>query len=169
MKQLLATLTIFTISSSLLFVSCGDKTASSTTEIKPTFDIAGAKKAIDSANAAFGAFVSKSDSVGLASLYTSDAKLMVPNMPTASGRTSIQSAFGGIFAASGPIGITLTANEVSGTEELISEVGTYSMTDKAGKEIDKGKYIVLWKQEDSKWKLFRDCWNSDLPPTASGK
>lgn len=169
MKQLLATLTIFSVSS-LLFVSCDDKTASSTTEeIKPTFDIAGARKAIDSANAAFGAFVSKGDSVGLASLYTSDAKLMVPNMPTASGRNSIQSAFGGMFAATGPIGITLTADEVSGTEELVSEVGTYSMTDKAGKEIDKGKYIVLWKQEGGNWKLFRDCWNSDLPPVAPGK
>lgn len=50
-------------------------------------------------------------------------------------------------AATGPGGITLTANEVSGTEELVSEIGTYSMTDKAGKEIDKGKYIVLWNRE----------------------
>ncbi|HET6767066.1 MAG TPA: DUF4440 domain-containing protein [Chitinophagaceae bacterium] len=169
MKQLLTTLTIFSVTF-LLFVSCADKTSSSTTEeIKPTFDIAGARKAIDSANAAFGAFVSKGDSVGLSSLYTSDATLMGPNMPTASGRNSIQSAFGGMFAAMGPIGITLTANEVSGTDELVSEVGTYSMTDKAGKEIDKGKYIVLWKQEDGKWKLFRDCWNSDLPAIAPGK
>ena len=44
MKQLLTALTIFLVSS-LLFISCGDKTASSTTEeIRPTFDIAGAKK-----------------------------------------------------------------------------------------------------------------------------
>jgi ketosteroid isomerase-like protein len=35
--------------------------------------------------------------------------------------------------------------------------------DKDGKQIDKGKYIVLWKKEDGKWKLFRDCYNSDLP------
>ena len=167
MKQLLTTLTIFSISS-LLFISCADKTASSTTEeIKPTFDIAGAKKVIDSLNVAFGSMVSKGDSVGLASLYTSDAKFMVPNMPTASGRSAIQSAFAGLFAAMGTPGLTLTTTDIWGTEELITEVGTYTMTDKTGKEMDKGKYIDLWKMEDGKWKLHRDIFNSDMPPPPS--
>ena len=53
---------------------------------------------------------------------------------------------------------------VWGTEELVTEVGSYTMTDKAGKEIDKGKYIDLWKMEDGKWKLHRDIFNSDMPP-----
>ncbi|HET6724090.1 MAG TPA: nuclear transport factor 2 family protein [Chitinophagaceae bacterium] len=167
MKQLLATLTIFSVSS-LLFVSCDDKTASSTTEeIKPTFDIAGAKKVIDSLNVVFGSMVSKGDSVGLASLYTSDAKFMVPNMPTASGRSAIQSAFAGLFAAMGTPGLALTTTDIWGSEELITEVGTYTMTDKTGKEIDKGKYIDLWKMEDGKWKLHRDIFNSDMPPSSS--
>jgi ketosteroid isomerase-like protein len=169
MKQLLTTLGILVISS-ILFVACGDKTASSTTEeIKPTFDLAGARKVIDSTNAVFGSMVSKGDSVGLASLYTSDAKFMMPNSPTASGRGAIQSAFAGLFAAIGTPGLTLTANDVWGTEELLTEVGSYTMTDKTGKEIDKGKYIDLWKMEDGKWKLHRDIFNSDLPPTAPPK
>jgi ketosteroid isomerase-like protein len=37
------------------------------------------------------------------------------------------------------------------------------MTDKDGKEIDRGKALELWKMEDGKWKLFRDIFNSDLP------
>ena len=163
MKQLLTALTIFSVSS-LLLISCGDKTASSTTEeIRPTFDIAGAKKVIDSLNVVFGSMISKGDSVGLASLYTSDAKFMMPNMPTASGRNAIQSAFAGLFAAMGTPGLTLTTNDIWGTEELITEVGTYTMTDETGKEIDKGKYIDLWKMEDGKWKLHRDIFNSDMP------
>ena len=167
MKQLLTTLTIFSVSS-LLFISCGDKTASSTTEeIKPTFDIAGAKKVIDSLNVVFGSMVSKGDSSGLASLYTSDAKFMVPNMPTASGRNAVQSAFAGLFAAIGTPNLTLTTNDIWGTEELITEVGSYTMTDKTGKEIDKGKYIDLWKMEDGKWKLHRDIFNSDMPSPPS--
>jgi ketosteroid isomerase-like protein len=97
-------------------------------------------------------------------MYTSDAKFMVEHMPTASGGSAIQSAFAGMFAAMGTPSLTLTANEVSGTEEMVSEVGTYSMTDKSGKEFDKGKYIVLWKMEDGKWKLHRDIFNSDRPP-----
>jgi len=169
MKQLLTALAIFSISS-LTFIACNDKEeVDKKDDIRPTFDIAGAKKIIDSLNVVFGSMVSKGDSVGLASLYTSDAKLMVPNMPTASGRSSIQSAFAGLFAEMGTPGLTLTTSDIWGTEELITEVGTYTMTDKAGKQVDKGKYIDLWKMEDGKWKLHRDIFNSDLPPMAPPK
>ena len=176
MKQLLTVIVIFSITS--LFIACSSNTAeessSNTTtekEIKPSFDLAAAKKVIDSTNAVFGAMVSKGDSVGLASLYTSDAKFMGPNMPTAIGRNGVQSAFAGLFAAMGTPNLTLTANEVWGTEELLTEVGSYTMTDKTGKEIDKGKYIDLWKMEDGKWKLHRDIFNSDMPvmPMAPAK
>ena len=172
MKQLLTVLVIF--SNALLFIACSSNTAeessSNTTtekEIKPSFDLAAVKKIIDSTNAVFGSMVSKGDSVGLASLYTSDAKFMAPNSPTAIGRNAIQSAFAGLFAAMGTPGLTLTANDVWGTEELVTEVGTYTMTDKTGKEIDKGKYIDLWKMEDGKWKLHRDIFNSDMPLLSS--
>jgi len=167
MKQLLTVLVIFSITS-VLFISCSDKTSESgtntATEVKSTFDLAAVKKVIDSTNVVFGSFISKGDSVGLASLYTSDAKFMTPNMPTASGRSGVQSAFAGLFAAMGTPGLTLTANEIWGTEELVTEVGSYTMTDKTGKEIDKGKYIDLWKMEEGKWKIHRDIFNSDMPP-----
>jgi ketosteroid isomerase-like protein len=29
--------------------------------------------------------------------------------------------------------------------------------------MDRGKYIVVWKDEGGKWKLHRDIWNSSLP------
>jgi len=167
MKQLLTVLVFFSITT--LFIACNSNTAESSTntateERANTFDLAAVKKIIDSTNVVFGYMISKGDSVGLASLYTSDAKFMAPNSPTASGRSGVQSAFAGLFAAMGTPGLTLTANEVWGTEELITEVGTYTMTDKTGKEIDKGKYIDLWKMEDGKWKLHRDIFNSDMPP-----
>jgi ketosteroid isomerase-like protein len=174
MKQLLTTLVIFLISSALL-ISCSNTASESGTntatskEEKSTFDLAAAKKAIDSTNAVFGTLVSKGDSVGLAAFYTSDGQGMGEHMPTACGSSAIQSAFEGMFAAMGTPGLKLTATEVSGTQDLVSEVGTYSMTDKAGKEFDKGKYIVLWKMEDGKWKLHRDIFNSDLPPMTPPK
>ena len=28
------------------------------------------------------------------------------------------------------------------------------------KTVDKGNYIVVWKKDDGKWKIFRDIWNS---------
>ena len=171
MKQLLSILVIFSIT--FLFITCSSNTASesgtnSTTgkEIK-SFDLAAVRKVIDSTNVVFGSMISKGDSVGVASLYTSDAKFLLPNMPTAIGRNAIQSAFAGLFAAMGTPNLTLTANDVWGTEELVTEVGSYTMTDKTGKEMDKGKYIDLWKMEDGKWKIHRDIFNSDLPSPPS--
>lgn len=172
MKRILSA---FAITASLFFIGCGGDSGTTTStnsekETAASFDLAAARKAIDSTNTIFGNLVAKGDSVGLAALYTSDGKIMGSNMPTASGRNAIQSTFGGMFAAMGPIGLNLTAEEVNGTEELVSEVGVYTMT-KDGKEIDKGKYIVLWKMEDGKWKLHRDIFNSDLPcpPPPSAK
>ena len=171
MKQLLTVLVIFSITS--LFIACSSNTAeesgtnTATEERAKSFDLAAVKKVIDSINTVFGSMISKGDSVGLASLYTSDAKFMVPNMPTASGTNAIQTAFAGLFAAMGTPGLTLTANEVWGTEELVTEVGSYTMTDKTGKQIDKGKYIDLWKMEGGQWKLYRDIFNSDNPPPPS--
>jgi len=167
MKQLLTVFVIFSITS--LFIACNSNTAGESgsntateKETKPSFDLIAAKKSIDEANAAFSDFVRKGDSTGLASLYTSDAKLMGSNMPAVSGRAAIQSAYSGMLGM-GIAGATLTSSEVWGTEALVSEEGVYSLRDKGGKEIDKGKYIVLWKMEDGKWRLFRDCFNSDLP------
>jgi ketosteroid isomerase-like protein len=170
MKQLLTTFAIFSISS-VLFVACNntaDESGTNTTtekEIK-SFDLTAVRKSIDSVNAQFGAYVAKGDSSGIASLYHSDAKMLGQSMPIVAGRSAIQNAFGEMLRM-GIAGATLTSNEVFGTADLVSEVGTYSLKDKSGKEIDKGKYIVLWKMEDGQWKLFRDCFNSDNPPPPS--
>ena len=167
MKQLLTVLGFF--STTFLFIACNSKTASESntaTETKPAFDLAAAKKTIDSINAEFGSLVAKGDSAGIANLYHSEAKLMGSNMPAVSGKAGITSAFAGMLSM-GIGSATLTTNEVYGNEDIVSEVGVYSMSDKAGKEIDRGKYIVLWKKENSQWKLFRDCFNSDNPAQAA--
>ena len=168
MKQLLTTLVVFSISS-LLFIACSDKAASSTTEeTKSTFDLAAVKKVIDSTNAVYASLVKKGDSVALAGLYTSDAKVMVSNMPAGSGRKEIQSILGGMIAALGTVDLVITTTDVWGTESLVAEEGTVNIS-KDGNNIDKGKYIVLWKMEDGNWKIFRDIFNSDLPSMAPPK
>ena len=46
-------------------------------------------------------------------------------------------------------------------------MGAYEMSfnDPAGKPVsDKGKYVTIWvKQQDGKWKVAVDMFNSDLP------
>ncbi len=162
MKKIIKSATLIIISS-FLFLACKDSDKPGTDQnASPAFDLAAAKTSIEAANVEFAAFIGQGDSAGLANLYTTDGKLMGPNMPVATGRSNIQSTFGGMFNAMGKLGIKLTTIEVWGNETAVTEEGTFSMTDKDGKEIDKGKYLVVWKMEDGKWKLHRDCWNSDM-------
>jgi len=81
--------------------------------------------------------------------------------PSFVGRANIQTAFSDLIKA-GITAIDLRIVDVYGTEELIVEEGevTVFADDQA---VDEEKYIVLWKKEDGKWKLFRDIINSNLP------
>ena len=63
------------------------------------FDIEAAKKSIEERNNMFMDLISKGDSLGLANLYTKDAKFMGANMESAVGRENIQSAFAGFINA----------------------------------------------------------------------
>jgi ketosteroid isomerase-like protein len=163
MKSILTAIVVLLITSAL-FVTCNNdaQTASSATEeIKPAFDIAATKKAIEEANTAYADLVKKSDSTGLAAMYSTDAKMLPSNMPAVTGRKNMESVFAGMLQMVG--GLNITTLDVWGTADFVAEEGTLSILDKAGKEIDKGKYIALWKMEDGKWKIFRDCFNSDQP------
>jgi ketosteroid isomerase-like protein len=37
------------------------------------------------------------------------------------------------------------------------------MKDASGKQIDRGKYITVWKKQQGQWKLHRDIWNTSMP------
>ncbi|MFM6995109.1 MAG: YybH family protein [Sediminibacterium sp.] len=129
---------------------------------KPAFDVASAKKEIAEANLAFETAVSKSDSIGIASLYTTDAKWMNPNAPSVEGKAALVSSIAQVLNA-GIGAAKLNTTEVWGDENYVTEEGNYKLFAKDGSEIDKGKYIVLWKRVDGKLMFHRDIFNSDLP------
>lgn len=161
MKNLILTMGVFLCA--IIWMACTNQSPT-TTEMAPSFDLTGARKVVDSVNQVFGALVEKGDSSGIAALYASDAKLMAPNGPAIQGAGGIISAFAGLLK-SGVAKAELHTIGLWGTEAMISEEGTYSLFGKDGKELDKGKYIVLWKTEAGKWKMFRDIFNSDMAPS----
>lgn len=148
----------------LTVAACNDPEKSSTTtgnDSKP-FNIDSARKEIDQANQAFMDLFNKSDSVGLANMFTVDGKSMEPNEPAFIGRNAIQTHYSAVMnAGANTLGLLTTG--LWGDQKMLAEEGEFSFIDKNGRQLDKGKYIVLWKIEDGKWKLFRDCYNSDLP------
>ncbi len=135
---------------------------------KSTFDLKTAKTEIEAANKELSDFLSKGDSVGVANAYAKEGKLMGNNMPSVTGTVNLTSVWGA-FLRSGIGGITLTTTEIWGDENYITEEGTYTISLKDGKQVDNGKYLVLWKKEDGKWKLYRDISNSDLPLPSPAK
>ena len=148
--------------------SCNNADVSKTKvekESKPTFDLTVAKNEIEEANRNFMDLVAKGDSVGLANLYTTDAKFMSAGAPAVVGRANIQRAMSDIIK-SGITKVDLRLKEVFGTEDFIAEEGELTLYVK-NDAVAEEKYVVLWKKEDGKWKLFRDIFNSNLPVPAS--
>jgi ketosteroid isomerase-like protein len=155
MKKLLFTALVATS-----LVACESKTA---TETKPVFNAEAAKKEIAAANLAFETAISKMDSVGISNLYATDAKWMNPNAPSVEGRAAIVGSVGTIMRE-GIGSAKLNTTEVWGDENFVTEEGVYLLNAKDGSQIDKGKYLVLWKRVDGKLMFYRDIFNSDLPP-----
>lgn len=146
------------------FQSCGEKPKEkevTVTETVVEFDLTQAKAEIEEANKNFMALLAAGDSVGLANSYTADARFMSAGAPSVVGRANIQTAMSNIVQ-SGITRADLRLENVYGTEDLIAEEGELTLfvgNDAVAVE----KYIVLWKKEDGKWKLFRDIFNSNSP------
>jgi ketosteroid isomerase-like protein len=101
------------------------------------------------------------DSLFFSERYCKDAQVLSPNMPVVAGRDSIVKFFQGDGSGT-EVKMELPVGNVYGNEDLVVEEGTYNFPDGKGGNYDKGKFIALWKQEDGKWKLYREIWNSDL-------
>ena len=129
---------------------------------KPEFDLANAKKEIEAANNDLSAAIAKGDTVAIGNAYTIAAKVLYPEAAAVIGRTNIQKAWAGTLNSGGKK-LKMKTLEVWGDENIITEEGVYDFTNKEDKPIAIGKYLVVWKKEDGKWKLHRDMANSDSP------
>lgn len=122
----------------------------------------GTRVAIEAQNKQFIQAVEKGDAQAMADLYSAHAMVFPSNSEIVKGKEAIKALFQGLLD-SGVKGFSLTTIEVEGFGNTANEVGTYIMRDASGKQIDKGKYIVIWKRENGQWKLHRDIFNSSVP------
>jgi uncharacterized protein (TIGR02246 family) len=127
-----------------------------------SFDIKQGEASIMQSNQNLMKAFKADDSAGVANCFTTDAKLMCSNRPSIEGKESIRSYFSNMMRK-GIAAIDLKTIKILGDSSILAEEGTYLFSDSQKKQIDKGKYIVLWKQEAGNWKMDRDMWTSDLP------
>jgi ketosteroid isomerase-like protein len=160
------------IVAALAFAACNETSsdnsiAASTGKDSITFDISSARSAVEASNTRFMESIRKGDSVGVAAAYTSDALIMPANSEAISGKDA--APFWGSFIRMGVKDAKLITEEVIGNAELLAETGKYEIYLADNKLADKGKYIVIWKQVDGSWKMYRDIFTTSLPAAPAKK
>ena len=141
---------------------------------KPADTSASAKQAIDAANAQWPRLTSTGHADSIAEFYAADAVLMPPNMATVRGKDSVRSFFATINTMQPPPTLTLRSTNVLARGTMAVETGRWTWTFPAGAQLppgmpaaDSGKYVVRWAQQNGRWLMVDDIWNSDTPlPTA---
>jgi len=119
----------------------------------------------------YAAYVESGDSTGWLSQYDAQGIQMRPDNP-ARGRPELDA----FVVASWKARMTGFDTKMSITPLEITVVGpwaysrgvyTQDMTAKETKKVAhfEGKFLTIFKrQDDGSWKIYRDCFNSDLPP-----
>ncbi len=147
---------------SQLFIACQHNKKESSS---PSFDIAIVKAWIDSANTVYGDRFQHNDTAYFAGKYCADAVIMPEQMPAIAGRDSIRNFYFN-NGQNKDFKISITATSVYGSADAVVEEGFYTFPGDDGVIYDKGKFIAIWKQEDGKWKLYREIWNGDKAPAS---
>lgn len=117
---------------------------------------------IQDANQSFMTAVSNADVNALTAMYTADAKLLPANSEAVDGPEAI----GGFWSATIKMGIkkvmfeTISAQQVG---DMAVEEGKYALYVDGDHVVDQGKYMVTWKKDEGKWKVYRDIWNTNAP------
>ena len=100
-------------------------------------------------------------------VYAADAVFMAPNEPIKSGQELRKAWDDMLKLPNVALSFTPTSINLSDDGTVAYDVGTYQFAfddPKAGHIQDHGKYLVVWRRNDSDWKVVADMFNSDAPP-----
>jgi ketosteroid isomerase-like protein len=116
-------------------------------------DLQRASVIIDSLDRKFAKYYFDGDSLGLYAMYTKDAAL------GASNGIEILATLGSMIRNSienNTRNIEFTTTSLTSDSEFLIEVGLAQIKDDKHNLKGKFKYLVVWKQENGDWKLYRD-------------
>lgn len=122
-------------------------------------DFISAKRFFDQTNKNWIEYLKKGDSVSFANTYTRDAKLLSSGK-TIMGRDSIIHFFSNLYHW-GIMGLKDTSVGLWGCKDMYVQEYIVSFYDSSGKFAEGGKEMIVWKEENDKWKIFRDMYNPD--------
>jgi len=163
------TFSLYVLIGAAFILSCNNSTtagkaasdSSNNMMAEKNFDLNKARNSIDEENKKFTDEVKKGDSVGLASHYASDGMALPPNSEAVKKEGLI--SLWGSFIRMGVKELRLSTQDVKGSDEMLTETGTYELDGDKNKMLDKGKYVVVWENENGSWKIYRDIFNTSMP------
>lgn len=134
-------------------LSCSEeKNAAPESQVKG-IDMVKARKEIDNNVKQFSQDFKNADSLALSAHYASDGTFGSIK------KDDLASAWGSMIRNAvkrGTPEVRFTTNSLFSDGEYLIEIGHYEYLDKDKQVKSKGKYLVVWKQEDGKWKMYRD-------------
>jgi uncharacterized protein (TIGR02246 family) len=126
------------------------------------------KDAVKEGGRIFMDAATRHDAIAIAGLYHKDARVFPPNREVVKGREAIENFWRSEMTPSVK-GFVVDTVDTDKEDDLGIETGTYEVKGPDDATLDKGKYVVVWKKDDGKWKMYRDIWNSSVaaPPAAA--
>jgi ketosteroid isomerase-like protein len=155
----------FLVFLSFVLYACNQQDKIEIEKSASAFDIKQGEASVLQSNQHFMKAFKARDSVEVGNCFTMNAKAMATNQAPVNGRADIIVFFANIMKG-GVDAFDVKTVKIWGDSSILAEEGTYKLSDKDGNQIDKGEYIVLWKQESGNWKRYRDIWTSSMPVSA---
>ena len=113
----------------------------------------------------FEAAFNGKDPEKVAAFYPAESVLMPPNAPTIRGRDGIRDFYKELYAQGGT-DLEMETKDVRGHGTMAYEAGGYSINRRpatGNPTRDRGKYMLIWRNQGGTWTIEYTIWSSDLP------
>jgi uncharacterized protein (TIGR02246 family) len=126
-------------------------------------DLTAMRRGIDETNRRFEDVFNRGDAAGAAQqAYTRDARVLPPGAEMVQGRDRITEFWAAAAQQMGIQRVELSTVEVQPLGDGAYEIGRATLALAGGQQAT-AKYVVLWKQEDGRWRWHVDIWNMNTP------
>ena len=149
------TLSFIILSTLISFTSCEQKVNEKALESEQA-DLPTLEKEIELRLREYENYLQSGDSIALGNMYTKDAEII----PSTVGRKNIIKVFGSMIRDS-ITDSSFKTTKLWGNDQLLVEDGTGTWSHTNGTVVGSGRYLLVWKKDDGKWKILRDTWFPD--------
>lgn len=139
---------------SIFISSCEQKKEAN--ELNGQVDITFLEKEIELRLREYEKHLKNRDSSALGNMYMKNAEII----PSTKGRDNIIKVFGSYIRDS-ITGSSFKTTQLWGNEQLLVEEGVGKWSHANGRLVASGRYLLVWKKDEGKWKILRDTWFPD--------